>query len=911
MPDYPSLVRARLAPLRVDPAREADIVAELAQHVAEHHAELVASGVPDEEAIAMALAPLDDRDRVAADIARADRGPHARLPRVGPGRPRVTAPEPPALERSSGSSIAGDFVRDLRYAARLLMHAPGFATVAIVTLALGIGANAAIFTVLDSVLLRPLPYTDAARLVMIGVRGPDGSAGNTDYTTFLDWRDRSRSFEEMALIRSWQPTLAVNGEPERIAAMRVSWNYFHMLGVRPALGRDFRADEDNPDRWRVLLISDRLWRRRFGADPSAVGRVVMMNDRDYTIVGVMPPTFEPLVSEHFYQPADMWGLVGYSVSLNSACRGCQHLKAIGRVKTGTPLETARADIDAVQTQLRRQFPAEYARETMTLVPLPEELTNRIRPALVVLMGAVAFVLLIACANVANLLLARMARREHDLALRTALGASRSRLVRQLLAENTLLAAVGGGAGLMLAAIAVPILTHVAPASMARLADARVDARVAAFSALVSLGTAIAFGLLPALRASRLDLRDTIHGDTRRTSHAPTSLARRVLVAADVALAVVLLVGAGLMIRSVGRLLGVDPGFDPDQVLTTQISMVGQAYAKDEAVVAKTDEMLAKLRALPGVIAVAAAGQIPLGGNGDTWGFHVQGRVATPEDPSVERYSVTPDYFSVMRIPLRRGRLFTGADVAGAEPVMLVGERTARALWPGADPIGQHVRIGSATTGPWRTVVGIVGDVRHQQLAAPPTMQMYTPQAQLTDSFLTFVIRASGDVSSLTSEARRAIWSVARDVPVYETAPLTDLVARSVGPRRFVMLLLECFGAVALLMTAVGLYGVISFTVSERTREIGIRAALGASRADIVRLVLGSGFLVVFTGMAAGVIVAAGATRYLQGSLYGISPTDPATFAAVVVLLFLVTLTAQSLPIARAMRVDPAVALRQE
>src|SRR3989454_301234 len=802
MPDFKALVRARLAPLRVDPARQADIVSELAQHVAEHHAELVASGVPDDQAIAIALAPLDDRDRVAADIARAD-------------RPRVAAPEPPP---SSESSMIGDFLRDLRYAARLLMQAPGFAAIAIVTLALGIGANAAIFSALNSVLLRPLPYADPARLVMIGERQSDRSAGNTDYTTFLDWRDRSHAFDEMALIRSWQPTLMANGEPERISAMRVSWNYFHMLGVQPALGRDFRADEDNPDRWRVLLISDRLWRHRFGADPSAVGRVVMMNDREYTIAGVMPPSLEPLISEHFYQPADMWGLVGYNVSLNYACRGCQHLKAIGRIKAGTPLETARADIDAVQTQLRQQFPSEYAKETMTLVPLQEELTGRIRPALVVLMGAVAFVLLIACANVANLLLARMARREPDLALRTALGASRARLVRQLLAENALLAGLGGLGGVLLAAIGVPLLTSAAPASLARLAYAHVAGRVVAFSSPVSLITAIVFWLLSAVRAA--------------------------------------------------------------------------------------------LRALPGVTAAAAAGQIPLGGNGDRWGFHVQGRVVTPEDPSVERYSVTPEYFSVMRIPLRRGRLFTDADRAGGESVMLVGEQTARRLWPNADPIGQHVRIGASDSGPWRTIVGIVGDVRHFELAAPPTMQMYTPQAQLTDSFVTFVIRADGDAAILANGARRAIWSVANDVPGYEVAALADLVARSVGPRRFVMLLLECFGAVALLMTAVGLYGVISYTVSERTREIGIRAALGASNADIMRLVLGGGIVVVGAGLAAGVLVALGATRYLEGSLYGVSATDPSTFVAVIAVLFLVTLAAQGIPIARAMRVDLAVALRQ-
>jgi putative ABC transport system permease protein len=437
-----------------------------------------------------------------------------------------------------------------------------------------------------------------------------------------------------------------------------------------------------------------------------------------------------------------------------------------------------------------------------------------------------------------------------------------------------------------------------------------DVRVLGFSLALSLATAFVFGLLPAVRASRIDLRASLHGDGRKTSHAPTSVARRLLVAADVAMAVVLLVGAGLMIKSVGRLLGVNPGFDPEHVLTLQISMIGQAYATDEAVVAKTDAMVAALRALPGVEAAASAGQIPLGGNGDTWGFHVEGRPAGPQDPSVERYSVTPGYFPVMHIPLRRGRLFTDADRAGRENVMLIGEQTARALWPNADPLGQRVKIGG-TEGPWRTIVGIVGDVRHRELAAAPTMQMYTPQAQITDSYLTMVMRAGGDPAILASEARRAIWSVASDVPVYEVAPLADLVARSVGPRRFVMVLLELFGGIALLMTAIGVYGVISYSVAERTREIGIRAALGAQPRDIVRLVIGGGLAVVCAGLAVGLGLALAASRFLESSLYNVSATDPATFAGVAVVLLIVALIAQGVPILRAMRVDPTVALRQD
>jgi len=899
MHNWKALVRSRLGSLPLDPAREADIVDELAQHVAEHHRDLVASGLDDAAALASALAPLSSPPegghsaRVAAEIARAD-------------RPRATAPIPPA----GGGGLFTDLGRDVRYAVRVLRRAPAFTIVALATLALGIGANTAIFSVVNAVLLRPLPYADPDRLVQIGTRAPDGSASNVGYTTFLDWRERSRSFDEMALIRSWIPTLITNGQPERISGMRVSANFFHMLGVKPVLGRDFTGAEDTPDGWRVVMLSDGLWRRRFGADPAAIGRVITMNDRPYTIVGVMPASFEPLISERFYQRAEMWALVGYERSQPSACRDCQHLKAIGRIKRGTPLETARAEIDAVQAELRRAYPAVYPPEAMTLVPLRDELMGGLRPALLVLMGAVACVLLIACANVANLLLARMASRERDLALRVALGAGRGRLLQQLMVESGLLALAGGILGVAVSAIAVPILTRMAPAEMSRLTDAHLDARVLGFSMLLSLATAFVFGLLPAIRGSQIDPQSALQGDGRKTSSAPTSLARRLLVATNIGIAVVLLAGAGLMIKSVGRLLGVNPGFDPDRVLSLQISMVGQAYAKDEAVLRTIEAIVAGLRALPGVETAAAAGQIPLGGNGDTWGFHIEGRPSGPLDPSVERYSVTPDYFAVMRIPLRRGRTFSDADRNGAQNVMLIGEQTARTLWPGADPIGQRVRIGG-NDGPWRTIVGIVGDVRHQELAAPPTLQMYLPQAQVTDSFLTLVVRSGIDPAVLAAEARRTIWSVAGDVPVYAVSTLADLVAKSVAPRRFVMVLLEIFGGLALLLTAIGVYGVISYSVAERTREIGLRAALGATPGNIVRLIVGSGLVVVGSGLAVGLVAALGATRYLEASLYDVRASDPATFVMIAVILFVVALGAQILPIMRALHVEPNVALRQE
>ena len=894
MRDWKALVRAQVGPIALDPVRSADIVDEIAQHVAQQHAELLAAGLDDSDALARALAPLVLHERLSIEIARADR----------------VRPAPPPLPPANGPALASLF-KDVGYAVRLITRAPAFSGLVIATLAIGIGANTAIFSVVNAVLLRPLPFADPARIVTVGERVSDGSAGNVGYTTFLDWRDRAHGFTELAAIRPWSPTLVTNGEPQRIAAMRVSANFFHLLGIRPALGRDLQPSDDTPAGWRVVLISDRLWRNRFQADLSVVGRVLTMNDRQYQIVGVLPASFEPLISEHFYQRADMWAALGYDTTLTYACRSCEHLKAIGRVASGVRLETVRADIDDVQSQLRREHPADYAPSTMTLVTLEDELAGNIRPALEALAAAVALVLLIGCANVAHLWLARMARREHDLALRAALGASRGRLVWQLFVESALLALAGGGLGVALCLWGVPLLTRLTPTTISRLADARVDGRVLAFSIVLSLVTALLFGLLPALRASRVNLQASLCGDRRRTAQAPTSPARRLLIAVDVALAVVLLAGAGLMIRSVGRLLGVNPGFTSDHVLSMQISFVGNAYAENAAVLAKTDQMLWRLHGLPGVQAAAMAGQIPLGGNGDQWGFHILGRPSAhpAEDLAVERYSVTPEYFAVMGIPLLRGRLFSDTDRAASEPVMLIGDATARQLWPGVDPIGQRVRIGDPNNGPWRTIVGIVGNVRHFSLASPPTPQMYLPLSQVTDSFLTVVLRTSGDPTPVTGDARRAIWAVASDVPIYQVAPLTDLVSQSVGSRRFVMVLLTLFGAVALLLTAIGVYGVISYSVAERTREIGIRTALGASRGDIVRAVFGGGLSVVGAGLGAGLLVALAGTRYLSGSLFEVSPTDPATFVSTTLLLAVVATLAHVVPVVRALRVEPALALR--
>ncbi len=888
------LVRARLGSIAVDPARESDIVTELAQHVSQHHADLIASGVEESDALRRALAPLNDPGRISKELAGAD-------------RVRRATPVPPV----EGAGWAAAVAHDIRYAVRTLLHTPGFTATAVMTLALGIGANTTIFSVMHAVLLRPLPYADPFRLVNVGEAQDGGHTSTVGFTTVVDWRAETQSFEDLALVRTWTPTLVAASGPERIPGVRVTANFFGVLGVRPALGRDFRPDEDHPNRSGVVIISDGLWRRQFNADPSIVGRTIRMNDNDYQVAGVLPPTFEPLISEHYYQRADIWAPLGYEIGGDSACRSCQHLRAIGRLKAGATAASAERDVNRVQDGLRARFPRDYRTASrIAVTSLADELQGEIRPALTALMVAVVFVLLIACANVANLLLARMSRREHDLSLRAALGASRTRIVRQLLVESAIVALTGGAFGVMLSAIAVPAIVRLTPFVVPRLGDARVDLRIVAFGLALSAATTLCFGLLPALRATRTTLSPALAGDGRRTAAAPTSPTRRLLIGADVALAVVLLAGAGLMIRSVGRLMAVNPGFDPGGVLTMQVSMNGTRYAKDSQVVQTGDAILDRIRALPGVSGAALAGQIPLGGNFDTRAFLVEGRPVTADNLQVERYSVTPEYFSVMRIPLVRGRPIAESDRVGAERVMLVGERTARMVWPDQDPIGQRVRFG-AESSPAYTVVGIVGDVRHYELAKPPTPQMYVAQGQFTDSFLIVVIRTGADPLGLAADVRRAVWSVAGDVPVYQVATLSALAAQSVGSRRFVMVLLELFGAVALLMTGVGIYGVVSYSVSERTREIGVRSALGATRGDIARLIVGNGLTTVLLGLAIGCVLALGLTRYLQSSLFGVSAADPLTFAGVVIALVSVTLVAQALPAARAMRVDPVIALRQD
>ena len=804
--------------------------------------------------------------------------------------------------------------QDVRHAVRGIARSPGFTALALATLAIGIGANAAIFSVVDAVLLQPLPYASADRLAQVGDLTPDGRANNVGYETFEDLRDRNTSFESMAAVRLWQPTLAIGGSAERIPAMRVSWSYFSMLGVPPALGRDFRREDDLPDGRFVLLISDALWRRRFGADPGVIGKTVRMNDQDFRIVGVQRRDYQPLVSAHFYQAAEMWAPIGYRRGLPNACRSCQHLKALGRLAPGVSFERARQDLERIRRELAAAYPRDYSQDSMGVVPLSRELSTGVRAPVLVLFAAVGFVLLIACANVANLLLTRSLARSHELAVRGALGASRARLVGQLLTESLVLCAAGGALGVALAVLLHDALLRLAPVSLLRAERSSIDVRVLGFVVLVSFLATLLAGWIPALRASASALSRALVSQTRGSAGAGSSRARRALAAAELTLAVVLVAGAVLMLRSMARLLDAPLGFDPDGVLTLALSLDGAAYATEAPIVAFQANLLERVRAIPGVEAAALTGEVPLGGNGDAAGFHIAGRAAQnpSDDPSAERYAVTPDYLRVMGIPLVRGRGFTDRDRAGSEPVLIVSQTAAREFWGKQDPIGERVRIGDADSGPWRTVVGVAGDVRHADIAAPPTPQMYLPQSQRADGFVVLVVKARRDaVSGLVDPIRAAVRGLDPGVPIYDVATARELVERSASSRRFVVRLLSGFAVSALLLAAIGLYGVVSYAVAQRTREIGIRVALGATPREIRRLILSSGRGVVGFGISAGVLAAVALMRLLRSLLYEVSPADPVALGAAVALLAAVAFAAHWVPARRAARVAPVEALKSE
>jgi putative ABC transport system permease protein len=808
-------------------------------------------------------------------------------------------------------SYIQDLLQDLGFGLRMLRNSPAFAIVAILTLALGIGANTAIFSVIHGVLLRPLPFPKQDQLMILFEKNNDGTRSNTSWATFMDWNRLNHSFTGVAAVSLWSPTYVGVHDAETLIGFRASSTFFDLMGVKLERGRNFLPSEDVRGNNFVVILSYGFWQRTFGGDPGIVGKSVELGTRAYTVVGVLPADFPSVLSFDPRKPADIYTPLAYDATLPYACRDCRHLRAIARLRDGLPIAEAEAEMNQISANLFREYPTAYSASGVTLTPLKDYLVGGVKTALWILLGSVGFVLLIACVNVANLLLAWAARRQREVALRAALGARRARMVRQFLTESLLLSLLGGAFGLFLAWGGVAVLRRVGLANLPRLQNVQIDAWTFVFTFSISLVTGLVFGLLPAFRASRLDLIEALKETGKSTAGKERHRLRSVLVFADVALALLLLTGAGLMMKSFVRLLEVNPGFDPSHTLTLTLSLWGPKSA-DAPAIAFFDQVLERVQALPGVESAGIVSQLPLGGNLDMYGVHVEGKsLANPEeDPSADRYSITPGYLRAMHIQLLGGREFDERDVRTSPMVALVNESMARQFWPGEDPVGKRFRMGD-TKGPWKTVVGVVGDVLHKGLDAPHSIQVYLPNTQFTDSMVVLAVRTSNDPRSLAAAVRSEIAALDPQVPISEVATMDEVVSASVANQRFGALLFLLFGAIALVLTAVGIYGVISYGVAQRTHEIGIRLALGAKRREVLSMVVSEALKPALLGAALGLSAAFGLTRLLTRLLYNVKPTDPLVFAGVLLLLISVALLASYIPARRATRVDPMVALRYE
>ena len=801
-------------------------------------------------------------------------------------------------------------LQDIRYAARTLLKSPGFTATAVLTLMLGIGANTAIFSVVDSVLLRSLPYREPGRLVMLWENHPQEGAPRSPFApaNYDDLRSQAGSFERLGAIYPYSTVnLTGVGEPEQLRLLRVNGDLFPTLGVAAQLGRTLGPEDDRPGGPNVLVVSDGFWRSRFGGDTGAVGRSVTLGGEPYTIVGIMPPGFVlPTWSGDLIAPL---GLDEQTAQL----RAVRFLTLVGRLKPGVSLPRVNAELATIGGRIAAAHPETNAGVGVTVLPVTQAVVGDVRPVLLVLFGAVAFVLLIACANVANLLLARAASRSREMAVRAALGGVRRRLVRQLLTESILLAAVGALGGLALAAWGIEWLRHLGAVDVPRIAEASLNWPVLLFTAAAALVTGVAIGVVPAVHAMQPQLSGTLSENGRGSAGGrERRRARSVLLVSQVALALVLLIGAGLMLRTLQRLLDVRPGVQVDHAVTLGTRVGGPRYQDPLATIGFYDQLTERLAALPGVQSVGAINVLPFGPSGPTTGLRFASRPSAGGPPPEAEYrSVTPGYFAAMGIPLLDGRGFERADRNDSTLPTLVSETFARRYFPGDTALGQRIRLGPNPNAAWRTIVGVVGDVRDLGLGAPPRPDVYVLFTQSPSAAMSLVLRTSSDPAAVVAPARAAIRALDPDVPISNVASLRQLVGGSVARTRYAGSLLVAFAALALVIAVVGIYGVMSYLVTQRSRELGVRIALGARPGDILRLVLREGVQLGLLGAALGLLAAFGATRAMVKLLYGVSPVDPMVYAAVSLLLVGVVLAACYFPARRATKIDPIVALRTE
>ena len=807
--------------------------------------------------------------------------------------------------------------QDIRYAIRSLLKSPAFTAIAAITLALGIGANTAIFSVINAVLLRPLPYHQPDRLVTMWHLYPGLNAMEAPVSVpgFRDYQAQGEVFERAAVESGWAPNLTGQGEPERLNAMRVSGDFFQVYGVQPAHGRTLRADENEEGKNLVVVLSHGFWNRTFGGDPAAVGRSLQLNGESYEVVGVMPASFR----DFFNARAELWTpLVFRPEQFADGNRTNEFLSFTGRLKEGVSPELARAQMEQFASRLRTNYPDNYPNDWSLLVrPLPEQGSRAVKPALMVLLGAVGFVLLIACANVANLQLARTASRAREIAVRVALGASPTRLMRQLLTESVLLALAGGSLGVLLAIWGVPALLSLNNRNLPPAAEIGVDATVLLFALLVSVITGLLFGLMPAMQVARADLHESLKEGGRGSAGDRKSLAvRRGLVITTVALALTLLAGAGLLMRSFAKLTSVSPGFRSGNLLTFQVALPAAKYGNDTLRLMAHERMASAIAAVPGVVSVGSTSNIPFGGNWSTGSFNVEGYTPPPNTPGPwgDQRVVSPGFLPAIGATLLHGRQFTDQDRAESPRVVIVDDEMVKRYWPNADPIGKRITYDDPQNDSivnWLEVVGVVTHTLHEGLDAQPRVQVYRPLAQRPIGFAGYTVRTAGQPLQAVNAIRAAIRSVDGDVPISQVNTMDALIDEANGPRRFAMVLLGSFAALAMILASIGLYGVMSYIVTQRERELGVRVALGASTREVLGLVLGQGLKLVVVGIALGLAASLGLTRFMERMVFNVSTTDPLTFAAMSLMLILVALLASYLPARRATKVDPIEALRAE
>ncbi|HKA17355.1 MAG TPA: ABC transporter permease [Blastocatellia bacterium] len=818
------------------------------------------------------------------------------------------------------------FIQDLRYGFRTLTKSPAFTVVAVLTLALGIGVNSSIFSLINAVLLRPLPFKDPDRLISIWERRDSSNDANLPISghEFVAWRDQASSVDKMAMIRGDGLILTGAGDPSSVSVLRVSSDFFSVLGVSPILGRTFLPEEDQQTN-RIAVLNAAVWKSRFGSDPEIIGKGLMLNDQQYTVVGVMA---HRCIGSWLNADPDVWLPIDLPDEIRKV--GEHGNNVIGRLKPGVSLDQAQTELAQVAKALEQAYPNNNVGHRVRILTIKEASVASVQLALLVLFGAVGFVLLIACANVANLLLTRAAGRQKEIAIRTALGASRLRLIRQTLTESCLLSLIGGGVGVLLALWIIDLLPLLTAVNIPRIEEIGIDRGVLAVTIGLSLLTGFITGLAPAIRSTRLSISQGLNDGTRTSSNQGRRRIGSLLVIIEVALALVLLVGGGLMLRSFVKLVDVDPGFDPHNVLRLDLALPAPRYAKPERMRNFYSELLERLRSIPGVETVGATTQTPLR-PGDNWSyFSIGGRPAPApgQETAAAMRTVSSDYFRAMRIPLKKGRYFTETDARIALPVMrwydqqpypehyndpqpapaiIINETMVRMYFPNEEPLGQRMRI---IASPWLTIVGVVGDVLHQGLNTKPNPEMYLFDLQEPQDSMAVMVRTRVNPLSLASVAREQVLSVDPDQPVAITT-MDQIFSISVGGQRFNTLLISIFAGLALSMAVIGVFGVINYSVAQRTHEIGIRVALGAQRKDILRLVVGEGLILSLAGVAVGLGGAFALTRLIAELLFGVSPTDPLTFSAVAILLTSVAVLASYIPARRAMKVDPMVALRRE